>query len=51
MRCISILVPELLLERIDDAARDLDPSAPNRSAWLRAAMIAKLRREVNDAGR
>lgn len=49
MRCISLLVPETLLAAIDEAAGRLDAAAPNRSCFIRGAIIQKLRRNVPEA--
>lgn len=46
MKCVSILLPEVLISAIDKAALDDDPSAPNRSSWIRGALIGRLRREA-----
>lgn len=46
MKCVSILLPEVLISAIDKAAFDEDPSAPNRSSWIRGAVIGRLRREA-----
>lgn len=46
MKCVSILLPEVLISAIDKAAFDDDPSAPNRSSWIRGALISRLRREA-----
>ena len=42
---ISVLLPKMLLEEIDRAAVRDDPSAPNRSSWIRRALISRLKRE------
>ncbi|MCK1410193.1 hypothetical protein [Bradyrhizobium sp. 76] len=46
MRHVTLLLPEILINRIDQAASLDDPSAPNRSSWMRRAMISALRREA-----
>ncbi|WP_065752999.1 hypothetical protein [Bradyrhizobium paxllaeri] len=46
MRNISVLLPEALLNEIDKAAVRDDPSAPNRSSWMRRALIGQLKREA-----
>ncbi|WP_316182704.1 MULTISPECIES: hypothetical protein [unclassified Bradyrhizobium] len=46
MANISLLVPRILLEEIDKAASQDDPSAPNRSSWMRRALIDRLKREA-----
>jgi hypothetical protein len=46
MKHLTLLVPQLLLEHIDQAAERDDPSAPNRSSWIRRSIIAALRREA-----
>ncbi|MGO4712536.1 hypothetical protein [Bradyrhizobium sp. 2TAF24] len=45
MANISIAIPKLLLEEIDKAATNDDPSSPNRSSWMRRALIDRLKRE------
>ena len=46
MTHFSMLLPRVLLDRIDEAAKRDDPSCPNRSSWCRRALIAALRREA-----
>jgi metal-responsive CopG/Arc/MetJ family transcriptional regulator len=46
MAHVTMLLPKVLLEHIDRAAQTDDPSSPNRSSWMRRAMISALRREV-----
>ena len=46
MRCVSLLVPKLLLDEVNRAAFADDPSAPNRSSWMRRALIDRLKREA-----
>jgi metal-responsive CopG/Arc/MetJ family transcriptional regulator len=46
MRNISVLLPQVLLDEIDKAAVRDDPSAPNRSSWIRGALIGRLKREA-----
>jgi metal-responsive CopG/Arc/MetJ family transcriptional regulator len=46
MRNISVLLPQVLLNEIDKAAVRDDPSAPNRSSWIRRALIGGLKREA-----
>jgi metal-responsive CopG/Arc/MetJ family transcriptional regulator len=42
----SLLLPKVLLEEIDKAATRDDPSSPNRSSWMRRALIDPLKREA-----
>ena len=42
----SLLLPRVLLDEIDKAAIQDDPSSPNRSSWMRRAMIDRLKREA-----
>ncbi|MCS3476268.1 metal-responsive CopG/Arc/MetJ family transcriptional regulator [Bradyrhizobium elkanii] len=49
MQCVSLLIPKALLAAIDEAAGKLDPSAPNRSCFIRGAIIQKLRRNAEAA--
>lgn len=46
MRNVSILLPQVLLDAIDKAAVQDDPSSPNRSSWIRGALIGRLKREA-----
>jgi metal-responsive CopG/Arc/MetJ family transcriptional regulator len=46
MRHMTLLVPEILVDAIDAAAVRDDPSSPNRSSFVRRAIIAALRREA-----
>jgi hypothetical protein len=46
MKHVSMLLPQVLIDRIDEAAKLDDPSAPNRSSWARRALIAQLKREA-----
>jgi metal-responsive CopG/Arc/MetJ family transcriptional regulator len=46
MRNVSISLPQLLLNAIDKAAGRDDPSSPNRSSWIRGALIGRLKREA-----
>lgn len=46
MVCTSLLLPRVLLDEIDKAAIQDDPSAPNRSSWMRRALIDRLKREA-----
>ena len=46
MKHLTLLVPQLLLDHIDQAATRDDPASPNRSSWIRRSIIAALRREV-----
>ncbi|WP_316158586.1 MULTISPECIES: hypothetical protein [unclassified Bradyrhizobium] len=46
MENVSLVVPKLLLEQIDRAAAQDDPSSPNRSSWMRRALIDRLKREA-----
>lgn len=46
MRHVTLLLPQVLLDHIDAAAKRDDPSCPNRSSWIRRSMIAALRREA-----
>lgn len=46
MTHLTMLVPKILLDRIDEAAKLDDPSAPNRSSWARRALINQLKREA-----
>ncbi|MGY2902943.1 hypothetical protein [Bradyrhizobium sp. URHC0002] len=46
MTHLTLLVPRILLDRIDQAAAIDDPSSPNRSSWMRRALIGQLRREA-----
>jgi hypothetical protein len=42
----TFLLPKVLLDRIDEAAKYDDPCAPNKSSWIRGALIQRLRREA-----
>ena len=42
----SLLLPRGLLDEIDRAATRDDPSSPNRSSWMRRALIDRLKEEV-----
>jgi hypothetical protein len=42
----TFLLPKVLLDFVDQAARRDDPSSPNRSSWMRRALIGQLRREA-----
>jgi metal-responsive CopG/Arc/MetJ family transcriptional regulator len=42
----SLLLPQVLLDEIDKAAIQDDPSSPNRSSWMRRALIDRLKREA-----
>lgn len=42
----SLLLPRVLLDEIDRAAIQDDPSSPNRSSWMRRALIDRLKREA-----
>lgn len=42
----SLLLPRILLDEIDRAAGCDDPSSPNRSSWMRRALIDRLKREA-----
>jgi hypothetical protein len=46
MICTSLLLPKVLLDEIDRAAVNDDPSSPNRSSWMRRALIDRLKREA-----
>lgn len=46
MRNTSLLLPQVLLDEIDRAAVRDDPSAPNRSSWMRRALVERLKREA-----
>jgi metal-responsive CopG/Arc/MetJ family transcriptional regulator len=46
MKNTSLLLPQILLDEIDRAAVRDDPSSPNRSSWMRRALISALRREA-----
>jgi hypothetical protein len=46
MICTSLLIPKVLLDEIDKAALNDDPSSPNRSSLMRRWLIAGLRREA-----
>ncbi|WP_407155076.1 hypothetical protein [Bradyrhizobium sp. STM 3557] len=46
MENVSLVIPKLLLEQIDRAAAQDDPSSPNRSSWMRRALIDRLKREA-----
>jgi hypothetical protein len=42
----TFLLPKILLDHVDEAARRDDPSCPNKSSWIRGALIQRLRREA-----
>lgn len=46
MICTSLLIPKILLDEIDRAAVADDPSSPNRSSWMRRALVDRLKREA-----
>ena len=46
MKHVTMLLPQVLIDRIDEAAQVDDPSNPNRSSWMRRALIGQLRREA-----
>jgi len=46
MRHATFLAPQLLLDHITEAAKRDDPSCPNISSWIRAALVQRLRREA-----
>ena len=46
MKHVTMLLPQVLLDHIDEAAKRDDPSAPNRSSWIRRALIGRLKREA-----
>jgi metal-responsive CopG/Arc/MetJ family transcriptional regulator len=46
MKHVTMLLPEVLLDKIDAAAERDDPSCPNRSSFIRRSIIAALRREA-----
>ncbi|MET3307912.1 hypothetical protein [Bradyrhizobium diazoefficiens] len=46
MQHVTMLLPKVLLDHIDQAAQLDDPSSPNRSSWMRRALISALRREA-----
>jgi hypothetical protein len=46
MKCTSLLLPQALLDEIEKAAVNDDPSSPNRSSWMRRALIDRLKREA-----
>lgn len=46
MKHVTMLLPEVLIEKIDEAAQRDDPSCPNRSSFIRRSIVAALRREA-----
>ena len=46
MTHLTLLVPQILLDRIDEAAKIDDPACPNRSSWMRRALISQLKRDA-----
>lgn len=46
MQHVTMLLPKILIDQIDQAAQNDDPSSPNRSSWMRRALISALRREA-----
>jgi hypothetical protein len=46
MKLVCFNAPESICRAIDVAAAKLDPSAPNRSAYLRGAVISALKQDA-----
>jgi hypothetical protein len=46
MKHATFLLPQILLDHVEQAAKRDDPSCPNKSSWIRGALIQRLRREA-----
>lgn len=47
LRVITFCLPASVIEAVDRAASKADVSCPNRSAWIRNAVIGALRKDAH----
>jgi hypothetical protein len=47
LQAITFCLPASIIETVDRAASNADVSCPNRSAWLRSAVLGALRKDAH----